>query len=125
MSTTLWLGVLGLSGISAYWGLTAILRPQQSDTLIVSGAAGYLALSLLICFLKLTQVFFCSFRSAVGNVVVQYAKNVLGLKRVIGVAGTDEKCAWLRTIGADATVNYKSSSLLRDLEEASPDGIDL
>ena len=57
--------------------------------------------------------------------MVQYAKNVLGLKRVIGVAGTDEKCAWLRTIGADATVNYKSSSLLRDLEEASPDGIDL
>ena len=55
---------------------------------------------------------------------VQYAKNVLGIKRVIGIAGSNEKCEWLKSIGADAAVNYKSPTYSQDLEAAAPDGID-
>lgn len=65
-----------------------------------------------------------NFSSAVGNVAVQYAKNVLGIKRVVGIAGTEKKCEWLRTIGADAAVNYKSPTFSQDLIDATPDGID-
>lgn len=62
---------------------------------------------------------------AVGNVAVQYAKNVLGVKRVVGIAGTEKKCEWLRTIGADAAVNYyKSLTFSQDLIDATPDGVD-
>lgn len=61
---------------------------------------------------------------AVGNVAVQYAKNVLGVKRVVGIAGTEKKCEWLRTIGADAAVNYKSPTFSQDLIDATPEGID-
>lgn len=64
-----------------------------------------------------------SFR-AVGNVAVQYAKNVLGVKRVVGIAGTEKKCEWLRTIGADAAVNYKNPTLSQGLIDATPEGID-
>lgn len=43
---------------------------------------------------------------AVGNVAVQYAKKVLGVSRVVGIAGSQEKCEWLLKIGADAALNY-------------------
>ena len=62
--------------------------------------------------------------SAVGNVAVQYAKKVLGVKRVVGIAGTEEKCEWVRSIGADAAVNYKSPTFSQDLIYATPDGVD-
>lgn len=64
-------------------------------------------------------------RSAVGNVVVQYAKKCLGLKRVIGIAGSAEKCAWLKRIGAGEALNYKSPTFVKDLEEATPDKVDM
>lgn len=46
------------------------------------------------------------------------------MKRVIGIAGSDEKCNWLKSIGADAAVNYKSATFSKDLAAAAPDGID-
>lgn len=63
--------------------------------------------------------------SSVGNVAVQYAKKVLNIRRVVGIAGSDEKCKWLKSIGADAALNYKSSAFEKDLKEATPDGVDV
>ena len=62
---------------------------------------------------------------AVGNVAVQYAKKCLGVKRVVAIAGSDEKCTWLKQLGADGAVNYKSPTFAADLAQACPDKIDL
>ncbi|EJD03062.1 NAD-binding protein [Fomitiporia mediterranea MF3/22] len=97
-----YLGALGISGGTAYFALMGVLKPKKSDTLVVSGAAG-----------------------AVGNVAIQYAKKVLGLARVVGIAGTDEKCTWLKSIGADEAINYKSATFAQDLVKATPDKVDL
>ncbi|KAH8119339.1 NAD-binding protein [Phellopilus nigrolimitatus] len=101
LSPSIYLGVLGFSGLTAYFGLESVLKPKKTDTLVVSGAAG-----------------------AVGNVVVQYAKKVLGVKRVVGIAGSEKKCEWLKSIGADAAVNYKSATFTEDLAKATPDKVD-
>ena len=74
---------------------------KPSDTLVVSAAAG-----------------------ATGNVAVQFAKKVLGVQRVVAIAGSEDKCRWLESIGADAAVNYKSSTFSKDLREAAPNGVD-
>ena len=66
----------------------------------------------------------CLYDRGVGNVVVQLAKNVFGVKRVIGIAGTDAKCKWLKSIGADEAVNYKSATFSEDLEKATPEKVD-
>ncbi|EJD02775.1 NAD-binding protein [Fomitiporia mediterranea MF3/22] len=97
-----YLGGLGVSGATAYWALKDVLKPKPSHTLVISGAAG-----------------------AVGNVAVQFAKKVMGVKRVVGIAGTDEKCKWLKSIGADEAVNYKSPRFTEDLEKATPEKVDL
>ncbi|KZT29196.1 NAD-binding protein [Neolentinus lepideus HHB14362 ss-1] len=97
-----YLGVLGLSGFTAYLGLKFVLDFKPGQSLIVSGAAG-----------------------SVGHVVVQYAKNVLGASKVIAIAGSREKCAWLEKHGADRAVNYKSSEFAKELAEAAgPEGAD-
>lgn len=62
--------------------------------------------------------------SAVGSVAVQVAKKIIGVKNVVGIAGSKEKCEWLKTIGADAAVNYKRPSFKEDLAKATPEGID-
>lgn len=62
---------------------------------------------------------------AIGNVVVQYAKKVLGVAHVVAIAGSQQKCDWLRSIGADAAVNYKSSSFAKDLADATPEYADV
>ncbi|KAL5485127.1 QOR1_2 [Sanghuangporus weigelae] len=100
-SISAYLGALGSSGEIVYWALKGV-KPKETDTLIVSGAAG-----------------------ALGCVAVQYAKKVLGVKRVVAIAGTDEKCDWVKSIGADEAVNYKSPTFVRDLEKATPDKADL
>lgn len=64
------------------------------------------------------------FIRAVGNVVVQYAKKVLGVSRVVGIAGSQDKCEWLLEIGADAALNYKSKTFAQDLENVVPNGVD-
>ncbi|KAL5523859.1 hypothetical protein ACEPAG_8032 [Sanghuangporus baumii] len=101
-SISAYLGALGVSGETVYWALKGVLKPKETDTLIVSGAAG-----------------------ALGCVAVQYAKKVLGVKRVVAIAGTDEKCEWVKSIGADEAVNYKSPTFVKDLEKATPDKADL
>lgn len=95
------LSVLALPGVTAYQGLMNVGRPQAGETLLVSGAAG-----------------------SVGSIVGQIGK-AEGL-RVIGSAGSDEKCRWLvDELGFDAAVNYKSETLVKDLAKAAPKGIDI
>jgi hypothetical protein len=96
-----YLGLLGSIGPTAYFGLLDIGDPQPGETLVVSGAAG-----------------------AVGSLVGQIGK--LRGCRVVGVAGSDEKCAWLtHTLGFDAAINYKQTEILPALQAQCPDGIDI
>ncbi len=93
--------VLSLPGLTAYQGLMNIGKPKAGETLVVSGAAG-----------------------SVGSMVGQIGK-AEGL-RVVGTAGTDEKCRWLEEdLGFDKAINYKSEDLAKQLTEATPDGVDL
>ncbi len=95
-----WLGNLGLTGGTAYFGLLRVAEAKEGDTLFVSAAAG-----------------------AVGSAVVQIAK-VKGMT-VIGSAGGEEKCAWVRELGADAVIDYKSGPVAKALAAAAPKGIDV
>ncbi|HJQ55382.1 MAG TPA: NADP-dependent oxidoreductase [Vineibacter sp.] len=95
------LGVLGITGLTAYYGLREIGRPKPGETVLVSAAAG-----------------------AVGSVVGQIAR-IEGC-RAVGVAGGAEKCAWLtRELGFDAAVDYKAGDVRRALRAAAPNGIDV
>lgn len=98
-----YLGVLGMPGLTAWAGLSQILKPQEGETLFVSGAAG-----------------------AVGSLVCQLGK-IKGM-HVIGSAGSTEKCEWLKAEGGcDVALNYKdypnSSALTKALAEAAPKGV--
>ncbi|KAF2808665.1 NAD(P)-binding protein [Mytilinidion resinicola] len=93
---THFLGALGGTGLTAYYGLLDIARATKEDAVVVSGAAG-----------------------ATGSMVVQIAKHIVGCKRVIGIAGTDEKCRWVESLGADVCVNYKAASFKEDLWAAT------
>ncbi|HEV7585262.1 MAG TPA: NADP-dependent oxidoreductase [Solirubrobacteraceae bacterium] len=96
-----YLGTLGLSGMTAYFGLLDVARLQEGDTVVVSGAAG-----------------------AVGNVAGQIAK--LKGARVIGIAGGEAKCRWLLDeLGFDAAIDYKAEDVRRALRESAPDGVDV
>jgi NADPH:quinone reductase len=96
------LGVLGMPGLTAYFGLLDIGKPRAGETVVVSGAAG-----------------------AVGSLVGQIAK-IKGC-RVVGIAGSDEKVAWLRDeLGFDAAFNYKTTTnYTAKLAELCPKGIDV
>lgn len=95
------MGVLGITGLTAYYGLREVGRPKPGETVLVSAAAG-----------------------AVGSIAAQIAK-IEGC-RVVGTAGGPEKCAWLTdTLGLDAAIDYKSADLRRALKEACPRGIDV
>ncbi|KAI0862266.1 hypothetical protein F4860DRAFT_122389 [Xylaria cubensis] len=95
------LGVLGMTGMTAWVGLHNIGKPKAGETVLVSGAAG-----------------------ATGSVVGQIAK--LRGARVVGIAGSDEKCAWLKNeLGFDEALNYKKESFKKDLEKATPDFVDV
>ncbi|XP_041472056.1 prostaglandin reductase 1-like [Lytechinus variegatus] len=94
------LGVLGMPGKTAYFGFLDSCRPKSGETVVVSGAAG-----------------------AVGAVVGQIAK-IKGCK-VIGFAGSDKKVQYLKEIGYDVAINYKTmGDLDKTLKEAAPKGID-
>ncbi|MFB9326115.1 NADP-dependent oxidoreductase [Paenibacillus aurantiacus] len=97
-----YLSVLGLTGLTAYFGLLDIGQPKAGETVVVSGAAG-----------------------AVGMMVGQIAK--IHGARVVGIAGTDEKTALLTDkLGFDAAINYKTvSDLQAALAEACPNGVDV
>ena len=101
VSDTLFLGVLGMTGLTAYFGMTEIAKPQKGETLVVSAAAG-----------------------ATGSVAGQIGK-IHGC-RVVGIAGTDEKCKWLTDeLGFDAAINYKHPDWKEKLAAATPNGIDI
>ncbi|EEU39708.1 uncharacterized protein NECHADRAFT_70580 [Fusarium vanettenii 77-13-4] len=92
LPVTHFLGSLGLPGLTAYYALTQIVKATPSDAIVASGAAG-----------------------AVGTMVVQIAKKMIGCRKVIGLAGTDAKCRWVENLGADVCLNYKSPSFKQDL----------
>ena len=94
------LGNLGLTGGTAYFGLLEAASAKEGDIVFVSAAAG-----------------------AVGSAVVQIAK-AKGMT-VIGSAGGSDKCDFVRSLGADAVVDYKAGSVLKQLAEAAPKGIDV
>ena len=96
-----YLGVLGMPGMTAYFGLLNTGEPKTDETIVVSGAAG-----------------------AVGGVVGQIAK-IKGC-RVVGIAGGPEKCAYLiNELGFDAAIDYKSESVRKALRKACPNGVDI
>ncbi len=96
-----YLSTLGLTGLTAYFGLLEIGKPQAGQTVVVSGASG-----------------------AVGAVVGQIAK-IKGC-RVVGIAGGSAKCAYLTNeLGFDAAIDYKAEDLYRELAKHCPSGIDV
>jgi len=99
MSKSLLLGACGMPGNTAYFGFLELCEPKAGETVVVSGAAG-----------------------AVGSLVGQIAK-IKGCK-VIGFAGDDDKCAWLKSIGYDEAINYKKVDLSESLNKAAPNGVD-
>ena len=95
------LSVYGIAGLTAYFGLLKVGEPKPGETVVVSAAAG-----------------------SVGSLVGQIAK-IKGC-RVVGIAGGDNKCAWLkRELGFDATIDYKTQAVGGALKEAAPKGIDV
>jgi NADPH-dependent curcumin reductase CurA len=95
------LSVYGVSGLTAYFGLTEVGQARPGETVVISAAAG-----------------------AVGTFAGQIAK-ILGC-RVVGIAGGDEKCRWLTDeLGYNAAVNYKAGPVSDSLKAACPDGIDV
>jgi NADPH-dependent curcumin reductase CurA len=95
------LGALGLTGLTAYFGLLEIGRPEPGQTVVVSGAAG-----------------------AVGSVAGQIAR-IKGC-RAIGIAGGPEKCEWLtEALGFDAAIDYKQGDVRDGLRRHAPDGVDV
>ncbi|QWT23714.1 NADP-dependent oxidoreductase [Subtercola sp. PAMC28395] len=99
---SLYLSVLGITGITAWVGLTQIAHIREGDVVFVSGAAG-----------------------GVGTMVGQIAR-LKGASRVIGSAGSSEKVALLtEKYGFDAAFNYKDGDVLGQLEKAAPDGVDV
>jgi NADPH-dependent curcumin reductase CurA len=96
------LGILGMPGLTAYFGLLDIGQPKEGQVVVVSGAAG-----------------------AVGMTVCQIAK--IKSCRVVGIAGSDEKNEYLENeLWADATINYKTTGDIKQaLKDACPDGVDI
>ncbi|MEJ6022442.1 NADP-dependent oxidoreductase [Ramlibacter sp. PS4R-6] len=96
-----WLNVLGMPGMTAYFGLLDVGQPKPGDTVVVSGAAG-----------------------AVGQTVGQLAK-VKGC-RVVGIAGGPAKCEWVvNELGFDACIDYKAGNVRQGLKDHCPKGVDV
>jgi len=100
VSDTVFLGLLGINGLTAFFGME-MAAPKKGETMVVSAAAG-----------------------ATGSIVGQIG-NIRGC-RVVGIAGTDDKCNWLsKDLGFDAAINYKHRDWKGKLAAAVPDGIDI
>lgn len=98
---TAYLGLFGHIGLTAYFGLLDITNPKPGETLVVSAAAG-----------------------AVGSIVGQIGK-IKGC-RVVGIAGSDEKCKWIvDELGFDTAINYKKENIREGLKRTCPNGIDI
>ncbi len=102
ISPTVALGPLGMTGLTAYFGLLEVGQLKAGETVLVSGAAG-----------------------AVGSIAGQIAK-IQGC-RAVGIAGTDEKCRWItEELGFDEAINYKTAKdLHEEIRRACPQGIDV
>ena len=102
LSANYYLGVMGDTGLSAYFGLDRVAAVKSGETVLISAAGG-----------------------AVGNAAGQIAK-AMGAGRVVGFAGSEEKCRWLEEeVGYDATINYKAGDLDQLIQETCPDGVDV
>ena len=100
VSDTVFLGLLGINGLTAFFGME-IAQPKKGETLVVSAAAG-----------------------ATGSIVGQIGR--IRSCRVVGIAGTDDKCNWLtKDLGFDAAINYKHPDWKAKLAAAVPNGIDI
>jgi NADPH-dependent curcumin reductase CurA len=100
VSDTVFLGVLGINGLTAFFGME-IAQAKKGETLVVSAAAG-----------------------ATGSIAGQIGK-IQGC-RVVGIAGSDEKCAWItEELGFEAAINYKHPDWKDKLAAATPKGIDI
>ncbi|XP_026728943.1 prostaglandin reductase 1-like [Trichoplusia ni] len=99
LSASYGVGSVGMPGATAYFGFLEICKPKAGETVVVTGAAG-----------------------AVGSLVGQIAK-IKGC-RVVGFAGDDAKVEWLKEIGFDAAINYKTADIAAALKEAAPKGVD-
>ena len=98
---TAYLSVLGLTGLTAYFGLLDVCKPQSGEVIAISAAAG-----------------------AVGSIVGQIAK-IKGC-HVVGIAGGAEKCRWIQQdLGFDAAIDYKSEDVGAALDRLCPDGVDI
>jgi NADPH-dependent curcumin reductase CurA len=96
------LNLLGITGLTAYFGLLDVGRIKEGDAVLVSGAAG-----------------------ATGSVAGQLAR-AKGARKVVGIAGSAEKCSWLTDeLGFDSAIDYKRDEVRARLDEEFPDGIDL
>jgi NADPH-dependent curcumin reductase CurA len=94
------LGVVGITGLTAYFGLLDLGKPRAGETVLVSGAAG-----------------------ATGSVAAQIAKHVVGC-RTVGIAGGREKCAWLTDeLGLDGAIDYKRDDVQARIGALCPDGV--
>jgi NADPH-dependent curcumin reductase CurA len=92
---TYYLSFLGLTGLTAYFGLLEVGKLQKGQTVVISAASG-----------------------ATGSTAVQIAKHLVGAGKVIGISGSDAKCEWVESLGADKCVNYNSPSFHDDLRAA-------
>ena len=96
------IGILGVTGMTAYFGITDVGQVKADDVVVVSGAAG-----------------------ATGSAAGQIAK-IKGAKKVVGIAGGAEKCAFIvDELGFDDAIDYKNDNVAARLRETCPDGIDL
>ncbi|MEM0954924.1 MAG: NADP-dependent oxidoreductase [Pseudomonadota bacterium] len=96
------MSLMGITGLTAYFGLKEIGLPKEGDTVLISGAAG-----------------------ATGSVVGQLAK-LWGCGRVVGIAGNQEKCDWLvNELGFDAAINYREEDQAARVKELCPDGVNI
>ena len=96
------IGILGVTGMTAYFGITDVGQVKEGDVVVVSGAAG-----------------------ATGSAAGQIAK-IKGAKKVVGIAGGADKCAYIvNELGYDEAIDYKNEKVAKRLRETCPDGIDL
>jgi len=96
-----YLGIMGMPGLTAYAGLLRLAEPKENDIVLVSAASG-----------------------AVGSMVGQIAK--IKNCHVVGIAGSDEKCEWVKNVAAmDNCINYKSQDLSEKIKEYCSNGIDV
>lgn len=94
------MGILGMTGMTAYFGIIDIGQVKAGDFVVVSGAAG-----------------------ATGSVVCQIAK--LKGAKVLGIAGSNDKVQWLKELGCDDALNYKDANFVKDFKAKTKDLIDI